>query len=79
MSENLKIDRRRFLGAAAITLAAAEFSILGPADAQPGKIAGDTIGKPKQVTNTSFGAIKQIDAGLLNVGYAEAGPANGLW
>src|SRR5689334_2239108 len=28
-------------------------------------------------TNTSFGSLKQIDAGLLNVGYAEAGPANG--
>src|SRR5271170_76 len=27
--------------------------------------------------NTSFGPLKQIDAGLLNVGYAEAGPANG--
>jgi pimeloyl-ACP methyl ester carboxylesterase len=28
-------------------------------------------------TNTSFGALKQIDAGVLNVGYAEAGPASG--
>ena len=28
-------------------------------------------------TSTSFGALKQIDAGVLNVGYAEAGPANG--
>jgi pimeloyl-ACP methyl ester carboxylesterase len=25
-------------------------------------------------TNTSFGSLKQIDAGVLNVGYAEAGP-----
>jgi pimeloyl-ACP methyl ester carboxylesterase len=28
-------------------------------------------------THTSFGPLKQIDAGLLNVGYAEAGPAEG--
>jgi pimeloyl-ACP methyl ester carboxylesterase len=28
-------------------------------------------------TNTSFGQLQQIDAGLLNVGYAEAGPTNG--
>ena len=28
-------------------------------------------------TNTSFGALKQIDAGVLNVGYAEAGPSDG--
>src|SRR5205814_9810169 len=31
----------------------------------------------KPGTNTSFGTLKQIDAGMLNVGYAEAGPANG--
>ena len=28
-------------------------------------------------TNTSFGTLKQIDAGLLNVGYAETGPGDG--
>ena len=28
-------------------------------------------------TSTSFGALKQIDAGLLNIGYAEAGPMGG--
>jgi pimeloyl-ACP methyl ester carboxylesterase len=28
-------------------------------------------------TNTSFAAPKQIDAGVLNVGYAEAGPSDG--
>ncbi len=28
-------------------------------------------------TNTSFSELKQIDAGLLNVGYAEAGPTDG--
>jgi len=31
----------------------------------------------KDGTNTSFGALKQIDAGLLNVGYAEAGKSDG--
>jgi pimeloyl-ACP methyl ester carboxylesterase len=31
----------------------------------------------KPGTNTSFAPLKQIDAGLLSVGYAEAGPANG--
>ena len=28
-------------------------------------------------TSTSFGQLKQIDAGLLNVGYAEAGQSDG--
>jgi pimeloyl-ACP methyl ester carboxylesterase len=31
----------------------------------------------KAETNTSFGALKQINAGVLSVGYAEAGPARG--
>jgi pimeloyl-ACP methyl ester carboxylesterase len=28
-------------------------------------------------TSTSFGPLKQVDAGVLNVGYAEAGPSDG--
>jgi hypothetical protein len=31
----------------------------------------------KPGTSTAFGALKQVDAGLLSVGYAEAGPADG--
>jgi pimeloyl-ACP methyl ester carboxylesterase len=77
MSENLKIDRRRFLGAAAITLAATELGVISHLDAQPGKTSPATISIAKRGTNTSFDTIKQINAGLLNVGYAEAGPANG--
>jgi len=33
--------------------------------------------KTKDTTNTSFGPVRQIDAGLLNVGYVETGPADG--
>ena len=33
--------------------------------------------KIRRGTNTSFGSLKQIDAGVLNVGYAEAGPIDG--
>src|SRR3979490_411668 len=67
-------DRRRFLGTAAMTIAAAQFALSGSADAQP---AAD--GKPSRrlQTRTSFGALKQIDAGVLNIGYAGAGPAGG--
>jgi pimeloyl-ACP methyl ester carboxylesterase len=31
----------------------------------------------KPATNNSFGALKQVEAGVLNTGYAEAGPAGG--
>ena len=74
-SEHIDRHRRSFLGIAAI--AAAQFVINGSADAQsdttkPARSSTITPG-----TNTTFGPLKQIDAGLLNVGYAEAGPADG--
>ena len=34
-------------------------------------------GGTAQAAQSAFGAIKQIDTGLLNIGYAEAGPADG--
>jgi len=81
MSEEINHHRRRFLGTAAMTLAAAELVMIGSADAQSSKInpADVPTVKPgiKPGTNTSFGPLKQIDAGVLNVGYAEAGPADG--
>ena len=48
-----------------------------------GSTAGEKPKDPPQSTNiksgmnTSFGSLKQIDAGPLNVGYAEAGPSDG--
>jgi pimeloyl-ACP methyl ester carboxylesterase len=74
MSEHIDHDRRSFFGTAAMTLAAAQFALSGSAAAQPSAAKLPAI---KPGTNTSFGALKQIDAGLLNVGYAEAGPADG--
>jgi pimeloyl-ACP methyl ester carboxylesterase len=67
-------NRRRFFGAAAMTIAAAQFGMIGSTRAQTKPTALPAI---KPGTNTSFGSLKQIDAGLLNVGYAEAGPADG--
>ena len=72
MSGESKQDRRRFLRNAAVTIAAAEVGIIGFANAQSSKMT-----PIKRGTHTSFGSLKQIDAGLLNVGYAEAGPAHG--
>jgi pimeloyl-ACP methyl ester carboxylesterase len=74
MSEAINRDRRRFFGTAALTLATARLGLIGPASAQPQTKNLPTI---KPGTNTSLGPLKQIDAGLLNVGYAEAGPADG--
>lgn len=75
MSEQINSDRRRFFGTAAMSIAAAQFALNGSATAQSGKTVD--LAKVKPGTHTSFGALKQINAGVLNVGYAEAGPANG--
>jgi pimeloyl-ACP methyl ester carboxylesterase len=72
--ENIDHNRRRFFGAAALTAAAAQLGMLIPANAQP---AGTKVIEVKPGTNVSFGPLKQINAGVLNVAYAESGPANG--
>jgi len=68
------IDRRDFLSTAAMTAAAAQFGLIAPAVAQsePTKQAGI-----KPATTASFAPLKQIEAGTLNVTYAEAGPSDG--
>ncbi len=70
-------DHRRFLGTAAMSLAAARLGMRVSADPQTGQRKPAKTSAVKGGRNTSFASLKQIDAGLLNVGYAEAGPANG--
>jgi pimeloyl-ACP methyl ester carboxylesterase len=77
MSEDINHHRRRFLGTAALTIAAAQYATIGSADAQSSNATPAALPTIKPGTNTSFGPLTQIDAGLLNVGYAEAGPAAG--
>ena len=61
MLESVNQNRRRMLVATAFTVAAARFSKA---------LAADAAG-----TASSFGPLKQVNAGLLNVGYVEIGPA----
>jgi pimeloyl-ACP methyl ester carboxylesterase len=75
IAEEINRRRRHFVGAAAVTAAAAGLGMIGSAAAQSGKTAGLPTIKPG--TNTSFASLKQVAAGVLNVGYAEAGPADG--
>jgi pimeloyl-ACP methyl ester carboxylesterase len=67
-------DRRRFLGVAAGAVAATQFGLIGRAKARPGPAIP---GPAKPGTSAPFGPVKQIKAGVLNVGYVEAGPADG--
>lgn len=73
--DDIDEQRRWLIGAGAASLALPSLGLSGPAIAQeaargstPNIIPGST---------KSFRAIKQIDAGVLNVGYAEDGPGDG--
>jgi pimeloyl-ACP methyl ester carboxylesterase len=62
MTNDIDHDRRRFLGTALGTLVVADLGMMGSVSAQQ---------------NTSFGQLRQIDAGDLSVQYVEAGPTGG--
>ena len=64
----------RFAGMAfAVLIAMLPSSVLARTDAVPAPNPSAT----KLDIDPSFGTLKQIDAGVLNVGYVEAGPPNG--
>jgi pimeloyl-ACP methyl ester carboxylesterase len=65
MSEEINNNRRRFLSNIAMSLAAAELATSRYAAAK------------SRASAQSLAPLKQIDAGLLNIGYAEAGPTDG--
>ena len=61
-------SRRLFLGTAALGLGVGAFVLPATALAQAAPATGSLA---------SFGPLRQVDAGLLNVGYADLGPADG--
>jgi pimeloyl-ACP methyl ester carboxylesterase len=70
------VDRRRLIQSAALSVAASQLcgSTLSYAQSNPSKAGPSSpigIG-----TVQSFVALKQVDAGVLRVGYAEAGPSD---
>jgi len=73
----MKPDRRRFLGVAATALAASRLGLVGFADVPAMHTRPVQPLTKKKAPHTSFGPLKQIDAGVLNVGYAEDGPRDG--
>ena len=57
-----------------MTIAAAPFSAM---DAGSAPLNQATASAPTPAAAPSFGALKQIDAGVLNIGYADVGPTGG--
>ena len=77
MSDDTKWGRRRFLANAVATLAATKLGTAGAAHASSTLMNPTPATRDTPEPRASFGPLKQVDAGVLNVGYAEDGPANG--
>jgi pimeloyl-ACP methyl ester carboxylesterase len=72
--DEVRRDRRLFLGTAAISVAAARLGMFAPLRV-PSRVTDGVAAPPG--APAPLVASKQIDAGALNIGYAEAGPAGG--
>jgi len=76
MLAEINHDRRRFLAQSALAIVAAQCGLgcdnTGSRAAEPGSANSGNAG-----ATLSFDSVKHIDAGVLNVAYAEAGPADG--
>jgi pimeloyl-ACP methyl ester carboxylesterase len=70
-------NRRTFLGTAAATIAATQLRVLGHTGDQPDASLHPGGNERNQQDRRSFSSLNQIDAGVLNIGYAAAGPADG--
>ncbi|HEX4014377.1 MAG TPA: alpha/beta hydrolase [Candidatus Cybelea sp.] len=77
MPEQSNYDRLAFLRNAGFALAGANLSAVVPASARARNLLAANVPSSTPGTHTSFASLKQIDAGLLNIGYAEAGPSGG--
>jgi pimeloyl-ACP methyl ester carboxylesterase len=76
MTVTINARRRRLIGLAAFVIVASEFGAVEPSLAKANKV-GSGARAIKTGANTSFGPLKQVNAGPLNIGYAEAGPPDG--
>lgn len=72
-SDRIDQDRRQLLAAAALTLLGGPLGAAGAANGE-GRSTQQTMSRS---TNATFRSLKQVEAGILNVSYAEDGPAEG--
>jgi len=75
MNEQQNQDRRGFLGTAALALAALRAGDIPSTNSRT--TTADALRANRATTSPPLGPVKQINAGLLNVGYVDVGPVNG--
>ncbi len=73
MSQSINQQRRRFLGIAGGILAVSRLGFIGSAEAQ----SKPALSAVQAGSHTTIGPVKQINAGVLDTGYVEMGPASG--
>jgi pimeloyl-ACP methyl ester carboxylesterase len=77
MPEDINHQRRRFLSNSAMAIAASQLGMLRSAKAEAANETAAQLAPIRPGIHTSFKSLKQIDAGLLNVGFAEDGSGDG--
>ena len=77
MTQPINAERRTLLGAAVLAAASAPLALSGGAYAGVPCGAGSDRANARPTGSASFAPLRQIEAGRLSVGYAEAGPADG--
>jgi pimeloyl-ACP methyl ester carboxylesterase len=77
MAKNYNYGRREFISDSVKTLAAGQLAIISLDQDRIKNANVNAMKESKQTAIASFENIKQIDAGDLNIGYADEGPANG--
>jgi pimeloyl-ACP methyl ester carboxylesterase len=74
MADEIDQRRRRLVGVTATAFAMAQLGLTGAANAKAAAVKVQTAASGSAV---AFGALKHIDAGMLNVAYVDEGPASG--
>jgi pimeloyl-ACP methyl ester carboxylesterase len=77
MLNNTNADRALLSFVAVMALFIGQTLTAGCTDARANRPSSVSTSGVRPASHTAFTSLKQIDAGLLNVGYAEAGPADG--
>jgi pimeloyl-ACP methyl ester carboxylesterase len=77
MDHDMALDRRRFLAGMVTAVAASQLGMIDLAHGQT-RAAAEPPSRPiGGVASGTFGTLKQVDAGVLSISYAEAGPPRG--
>ncbi|GAB4043167.1 alpha/beta fold hydrolase [Spirosoma jeollabukense] len=78
MSKYLNFDRSRWLDVLVFILLAGQYSLIIFGATHDHQLSQLVTPAFWQKPNRSFGALKQIDAGVLRISYAEVGPQDGI-